>query len=98
MQGVMVQFQYGDDFDPERIRGIAHQARTTFEGMPGLRQKAFTLDETNRRATNVYLWEAEAEADARGFFTDALVERVTELYGVAPTVTFLDVAEFVDNG
>jgi hypothetical protein len=96
MQGVMVQFEYGDDFDPERIRGIAHQARSTFEGMPGLRQKAFTLDEANRRAANVYLWETEA--DARGFFTDALVERVTELYGVAPTVSYLDVAEFVDNG
>jgi putative monooxygenase ydhR len=77
MQGVIVQFQYGDDFDAERIAGIAHQARSTFEGMPGLRQKAFTLDEENRRATNVYLWETEAAA--RGFFTDALVERVTGL-------------------
>jgi hypothetical protein len=96
MQGVIIQFQYGDEFDAERIRGIAHQARSTFEGMPGLRQKAFTLDEQNRRATNVYLWETEA--DARGFFTDALVARVTELYGVVPTVTFPEVAELVDNG
>ena len=96
MLGVIVQFQYSDDFDAERIMGIAHQARSTFEGMPGLRQKAFAFDEENRRAANVYLWESEA--DARGFFTDALVERVTELYGVAPTVTFLEVAELVDNG
>jgi hypothetical protein len=56
MQGVIVEFQYADDFDRTRIEGIAHEARGRFEGLPGLRQKAFTLDEQNRRATNVYLW------------------------------------------
>jgi hypothetical protein len=96
MQGVIVEFQYGDDFDAERVAGIAHQARATFEGMPGLRQKAFTIDEQGRRATNVYLWESEEAA--RGFFTDQLVERVTGLYGVRPAVSFVEVAELVDNG
>jgi hypothetical protein len=64
--------------------------------MPGLRQKAFTIDEQSRRATNVYLWESEEAA--RGFFTDQLVERVTGLYGVPPTVSFVDVAELAENG
>jgi len=96
MQGVIVEFQYGDDFDPDRIVGIAREARGRFEGLPGLRQKTFTLDEQNRRATNVYLWESESAA--RGFFTDELVDRVTGLYGVSPRVSFVDVAEFVDNG
>jgi hypothetical protein len=95
MKGVIVEFQYGDDFDRTRIEGIAHQARASFEGLPGLRQKAFTVDELNRRATNVYLWETEEAA--RGFFNDGLVEHVTGLYGVGPTVTFVEVAEFVDN-
>jgi hypothetical protein len=96
MQGVIVEFQYTDDFDPARIAGIASESRGRFEGMPGLRQKAFTLDEQNRRATNVYLWDSED--DARRFFDDALVERVTGLYGVRPTVRFVEVAELVDNG
>ena len=96
MRGVMVEFQYGDEFDPTRIAAIAHEARGRFEGMPGLRQKAFTVDEGRRRATNVYLWESEQAA--RDFFDDALVARVTELYGVPPTVTFVDIAELVDNG
>jgi hypothetical protein len=96
MIGVTVEFRFGDDFDPERIAGIAHEARGRFDGLPGLRQKAFTLDETNRRALNVYLWDSEEVA--RAFFDDALVERVTELYGVSPTVTFVEVAELVDNG
>ncbi len=95
MQGVIVEFQYADDFDPARIQGIAHEARGRFEGLPGLRQKTFTVDASNRRATNVYLWDSEEAA--RGFFDDELVERVTSLYGVRPTLTFVEVAEFVDN-
>jgi len=95
MQGVIVEFQYGDEFDRARIAGIAHEARGRFEGLAGLRQKAFTLDEQNRRATNVYLWESEDAA--RGFFTDDLVDRITGLYGVRPTVSFVEVAELVDN-
>jgi hypothetical protein len=95
MQGVIVEFRYTDDFDRARIEGIAHEARGRFEGLPGLRQKAFTLDEQNRLATNVYLWESDAAA--RQFFTDELVERITGLYGVRPTVRFVEVAEFVDN-
>ena len=75
MQGVIVEFQYADDFDRERIEGIAHEARGRFEGLPGLRQKAFTLDPRNRRATNVYLWDSDEAA--REFFTEELVERVT---------------------
>jgi len=95
MQGVIVEFQYADDFDRTRIEAIAQEARGRFEGLPGLRQKAFTVDEQNRRATNVYLWETEEAA--QGFFSDELVERVTGLYGVRPTVTFVEVAELVDN-
>jgi len=95
MQGVIVEFQYEDDFDRARIAGIAHEARGRFEGLPGLRQKAFTLDEQNRRATNVYVWDSEEAA--RGFFSDELVDRVTGLYGVRPTVTFVEVAELVEN-
>ena len=75
MKGVIVEFQYEDSFDPGRIAAIAREARGRFEGMPGLRLKAFTVDEANRRATNVYLWESEDAA--RGFFDDALIERVT---------------------
>ena len=95
MQGVIVEFQYADQFDRGRLEGIAHEHRGRFEGLPGLRQKAFTVDEQNRRATNVYLWDTEEAA--RGFFSDELVEMVTGVYGVRPTVTFVEVAELVDN-
>ncbi len=96
MHCVIVEFQYGDDFDRAHVAEIAREARGRFEGMPQVRQKAFTIDEQNRRATNVYLWESEDAA--RGFFDDELVDMVTGLYGVRPTVTFAEVAELVDNG
>jgi hypothetical protein len=95
MLGVLVTFQYGADFDRERVVKVAAGARGMFEGMTGLRTKAFTVDEPNRRALNFYLWDDDAAG--RGFFTDELRERVTGLYGVAPTVDILEIAELVEN-
>ena len=63
--------------------------------MPGLRFKFFTLDEEQQRATNFYVWESE-EAAAE-FFSDELRAQVTDLYGVAPVIDFVEIAEFVDN-
>lgn len=95
MHGVIVEFQYGEEFDRARIAGIAHEARGRFEGLSQLRQKAFTVDEQNRRAMNVYIWESEDAA--RGFFNDELLDRVTHLYSVRPTVSFVEVVELVEN-
>jgi hypothetical protein len=95
MHGVIVEFEYGENFEPNRIAAIAREARGLFEALPGLRQKAFMIDMANRRATNVYLWESEEQA--HGFFTDALVERVAAVYGLRPSISFVEVAELVEN-
>jgi heme-degrading monooxygenase HmoA len=95
MISVFVTFQYSDDFNHERLAKVAAEARTMFEGMPGLRSKVFTVDGGARRATNVYVWDDEQAA--RAFFSDALKERVTGLYGVAPSIAFGEVLELVDN-
>lgn len=96
MIGVIVTFQYEDDFDRERVEKVAAEAAPRFEGLPGLRSKAFTVDAGNERAVNFYVWDSEEAA--RMFFNDQLVERVTDLYGVSPIVDFVEVAELVDNG
>jgi heme-degrading monooxygenase HmoA len=93
--GVTVTFEYTDDFDRERVIAVAREARSTFEGMPGLRFKFFTLDEEHRRATNLYVWESRDAAES--FFSDELRERVTGLYGVPPAIDFVEIAEIVDN-
>jgi hypothetical protein len=95
MVGVFVEFEYGDDFDSARLTEVAHGARATFEGMQGLRQKTFTIDESSRRATNVYVWESEEAA--RSFFDEQRVRHIADLYGVEPTVRFVEIPELVVN-
>lgn len=93
--GVSVVFDYDGDFERSRVTEVAKNARTLFEGMPGLRFKFFTLDEKQQRAVNFYVWESREAADA--FFSDDLRKRVTGLYGVAPTIEYSEVIETVDN-
>jgi hypothetical protein len=96
MVGVIVTFQYDEgSFDRGRIEGVAERARPSFSGLPGLRLKAFTVDEENYRAVNVYLWDDDDAAAS--FFGDELRERVTGLYGVAPRIDFVQVAALVEN-
>jgi hypothetical protein len=77
------------------VRTIAETARARFEGMPGLRSKAFTVNSGKREVTNVYIWDSEDAAKA--FFTEALLERLTGLYGVRPGVEFVQVVTLVEN-
>ena len=95
MIGVFVTFRYGDNFDEQAVRKIAETARATFEGLPGLRSKAFTLNSANNEVVNFYVWDSDEAA--RGFFTDELVERVAGLYGAPPNIEFVQIAALVEN-
>ena len=95
MIGVFVTFPLGDTFDERAVRKIAETARSKFEGMPGLHSKAFTLNSERREATNFYVWESEGAA--RAFFTDELLARVTDLYGVRPDVEFVQIAALAES-
>jgi hypothetical protein len=95
MIGVLVTFMQTDKFDRSAVARIADESRGTFEGMPGLRFKSFTLDEDGVQARNFYLWDDEEKA--RAFFDQELVDRVTGIYGVAPKIEYLDVVGLVDN-
>ena len=95
MIGVFVTFRYGEKFDEQAVRKIAETARVRFEGLPGLRSKAFTINSGKREATNFYIWDSEDAAKA--FFTDQLLERVAGLYGVRPSVEFVQIATLVEN-
>ena len=95
MIGVYVTFSYASDFDRERVLKVASNSRGMFEGMPGLRFKVYTFNEEQQRAVNFYVWDSKEAAE--GFFTEGLRERVTGLYGVAPVIDFVEIAEIVDN-
>jgi hypothetical protein len=95
MIGVFVTFRYADDMDVDAVTRIAQAAGEQFRGLPGLRSKAFTVDPEAHEASNFYVWESEEAA--RAFFTPQLTERVTGLYGVPPSIRYVQVAELVDN-
>lgn len=95
MVGVIVTFRYGGDFDAAKVRKVAEGARARFEGMPGLRTKVFTVNPEAREATNFYVWDAESAA--RQFFNDEMLARVTGLYGVRPSIRFVEIAALVEN-
>ncbi len=95
MIGVFVTFQLGANFNAEAVRKLAEEARPKFQGMPGLRSKAFTLDPEKREATNFYVWDSDEAAKA--FFSEETVQRVTKRYGVRPTVRFVQISALVEN-
>jgi len=95
MLGVFVTFRYGANFDEAALRKIAQTARGRFEGMAGLHSKAFTVNSARREATNFYVWESEEAA--KTFFSDELLDRVSALYGVRPSVEFVQIATLVEN-
>jgi hypothetical protein len=95
MIGVSVTFSYDGNFDRARVEKVAAQSRAMFEGMAGLRSKVYGYDEKQQRAMNFYVWDSRDVAER--FFSDALRERVVELYGTEPEIEYFDVAELVDN-
>jgi len=95
MIGVLVRFSYGDAFDRIRLEEIAQEASSMFRGMPALRFKFFSVDDAGREATNFYVWDSRAAAEQ--FFSPDVRKMVTELYGAAPTITFMDIVATVDN-
>lgn len=95
MIAVMVRFQYENEFNEARLQQIADGARSKFQGMPGIRSKAFTLDATRRQALNFYVWESEDAA--RNFYSPQMIEGVTKLYGVRPSIEYLKLAALVEN-
>ncbi len=95
MIGVIVTLGPGEGLDRAKATGIAQNASSMFEGMPGLRSKAFTWDPDSETARNVYVWDSEEAA--RGFFSPDTRTLIVELYGVEPDIRFVEVAALVDN-
>ena len=95
MIAVIVRFQYENEFNEARLQQIAEGARSKFQGMPGLRSKAFTIDAAKRQALNFYVWESEDAA--RKFFSPQTVDGVTKIYGVRPSIEYVKLAALVEN-
>jgi hypothetical protein len=95
MTGAFVTLRFSNTFDERAVRKVAEVARAKFEGMPGLRSKAFTINAARREAVNFYVWDSEAAAKA--FYTDEMLERIAAAYGARPEVQLVEIATLVDN-
>ena len=96
MIAVMVRFQYENEFNEARLQQIAEGARSKFQGMPGLRSKAFTVDAARRQALNFYVWESEDAA--RKFYSPQMIgDGVAKIYGVHPSIEYVKLAALVEN-
>ena len=95
MIGVNVTFDYDGDFDRARVIKQAEDSKAMIAAIPDVRFKFYTYDEKNQRATNFYVWESQDAAER--FFTEELRELVTGLYGAAPRIDYVEIAEIVDN-
>lgn len=95
MIAVMVRFQYDAEFNEARLQQIATGAHSKFEGMPGLRSKAFTVDAAKRQALNFYVWDSEDAA--RKFYSPQMIDGVATIYGVRPSIEYVKLAALVEN-
>lgn len=70
-------------------------ANNVFKGLPGLLSKQFCYDETTGKGQSVYLWETKEQAEE--FFSPAFMEHFRAVFGVEPTLAYLDILVLTDN-
>ncbi len=95
MISTLVTFTFDENFNEEAVRKTSEASSAKFVNMPGLRSKAFTISPETKQAKNFYVWEDEASA--KNFFSEQTMEGVTKLYGVRPSLDFLELITLVDN-
>lgn len=79
----------------EEARALFQSTAPRYQGQAGLIRKYYVLSEDGLTAGGVYLWRSRQDAEA--LYTDAWRAFVTEKYGVAPELTYLQSPVVVDN-
>ncbi len=82
-------------YDRERFEAINRSTAPKYEGLAALIWKSYWYDDDARENGGIYLWSSREAAEAT--HDEAHLERLTGLYGVRPSVRWLDVPVFVDN-
>ncbi len=96
MIATIVTFRHSPNtYDRPRFEAINRSTAPKYEGLAGLVTKAYWYDDDAHENGGIYLWEYRAAAEATH---DAEhLDRLQALYGVRPTVRYLDVPVFVNN-
>ena len=91
----LVTFQMPKPVTRDEAKQIFLSTAPKYQGVPGLVRKYYMVAEDGTKAGGVYLWKSKADAEA--MYTDAWRAFVTEKYGTAPVVTYMETPVVVDN-
>jgi len=82
---------------PDKEEFIKKMAATTpkYEGMDGLTRKYYVMSDDGKQAGGIYLWETRQHAEA--WYDAEWTKYMTEAWGEAPLVEYLDCPIVVDN-
>jgi len=92
----IVRFPVPGGLTPEAARDAFRASAPSYQNLPGLHRKYYLRTHDGAGAGGVYLWESRAAAEA--VYTDEWRRRLTERYGAAPEVEYLDCPVIVEPG
>jgi hypothetical protein len=90
----IVRFPLPDGMTAEQARASFEASAPSYQGLPGLHRKYYLRSEDGSEGGGVYLWESRADAEA--VYDDAWRARLTERFGAAPRVEYLECPVVVD--
>ncbi|MGE3076317.1 MAG: YdhR family protein [Dehalococcoidia bacterium] len=82
-------------YDRTRLEAINRSTAPKYAGLDGLVSKAYWYDDAALENGGIYLWSSREAAEAT--HDEAHLARLEELYGVRPSVRWMDVPVFVNN-
>ena len=91
----LVQFQLSSPISLAEATRRFESSAPKYQNIPGLIRKYYIRSEDGRVAGGIYLWERRA--DAERVYGGEWRERVEQLYGAKPSITWFDSPVIVDN-
>lgn len=95
MYTLTVRFRLPPSTDWNGLRAVVAERARLYEGMPGLRSKAFVLDEASGEYGGNYVWESRAAVEA--FLHSETFRGAVSKYG-APDVRVHEVIAYLEGG
>jgi Putative mono-oxygenase ydhR len=91
----LVQFQLSSTISLAEATRRFESSAPKYQNIPGLIRKYYIRSEDGRVAGGIYLWETRA--DGERVYGGEWRERVEQLYGAKPSITWFDSPVIVDN-
>lgn len=95
MYTLTVRFRLPQGTDWNVLRSVVGERARLYEGMPGLRSKAFVVDEAAGEYGGNYVWESRAAIEA--FLQSETFRGAVEKYGAAD-VRIHEVVAYLEGG